>query len=311
MKYKTVLLLVTIGMLASCGASMEDQYRTALVTVEKNLASLAKGINTGTIRNATILKQYSRILKRQRPELAPLLTELEADATTSGPVYKGLQERLAGAGPQARDLTLTEKMKELESLNTAVQPAVYNDALSDPVNVLADLSEGKLARVNAIGKAAELQANKAKDYGAGSQLMGNHHYGHWSYGMGAAYWIWYPRYSYFGAMYGGNRYYYGAWAGNRGYSYYHDVGRNNYTSARQRSTQRAVEQRARKNYRSDKPFRSAYSKSRSGASGISKASTTRAKSAFRSPYASKSSSKYQSSTRNSRFRTSRGARRGK
>lgn len=311
MKYKSVLLLVTIGMLASCGASMEDQYRTALVTVGKNFATLAKGINTGTIRNATILKQYSRILKRQRPELAPLLTELEMDATTSGPVYKGLQERLASAGPQASDLTLAEKIKELESLNSAVQLPVYNDALSDTVNVIADLSEGKLARVNAISKAAELRANAAKDYGAGSQLMGNHHYGNWSYGMGAAYWIWYPRYSYFGSMYGGNRYYYSAWAGNRGYSYYHDVGRNNYTSSRQRASQQAVEQRAKKNYRGSKPFKSAYAKPRSGASGISKASTTRAKSAFRSPYASKSGSKYQSSARNSRSRTSRGTSRGK
>ena len=311
MKFKTVLLLVTIGMLASCGASMEDQYRSALVAVEKGFATLAKGISTGTIRNTVILKQYSRLLKRQRPELEPLLTELEKDATLSGPLYKGLQERLATASPAASDLTLTEKIKELESLSQAIIPAVYNDALSDSVNVVADLSEGKLARVNAISRAAELKANGAKDYGPGSQYMGNHHYGHWSHGMGGAYWIWGPRYSYFGSMYGGNRYYYGAWAGNRGYSYYHDVGRSNYTSARQRSTQRAVEQRAKKNYKSNKPFKSAYSKQRSGASGISKASTTRAKSAFRSPYASKSGSKYQSSARNSRSRTSRGTSRGK
>jgi hypothetical protein len=310
-KYKTVLLLVTIGMLASCGASMEDQYRTALVAVEKGFATLAKGISTGTIRNAVILKQYSSVLKRQRPELEPLLNELELDATLSGPLYKGLQERLSSVSPDAGDLTLTEKIKELESLNQAIIPAVYNDALSDSVNVVADLSEGKLARVNAISREAELKANGAKDYGAGSQYIGNHHYGHWGHGMAGAYWMWGPRYSYFGSMYGGNRYFYNDWAGNRGYSYYHDVGRSSYTSARQRSTQKAVEQRAKKNYKSNKPFKSAYSKPRSGASGISKASSTQAKSAFKSPYASKSRSKYQSSARNSSSRTSRGTSRGK
>jgi hypothetical protein len=310
-KFKSVLLLATIGMLASCGESMEDQYRLSLVAVEKGFATLAKGITTGTIRNTVILKQYSLLLKRQRPELEPLVNELELDATLSGPLYKGLQERMASVGPDASDLTLTEKIQELSSLKQAIIPAVYNDALSDTVNVLADMSEGKLARVNAISKQAELKANGAKDYGPGSQYIGNHHYGHWGHGMGGAYWIWGPRYTYFGSMWGGNRYYYSDWAGNRGYSYYHDVGRTNYASSRQRGTQRAVEQQAKKNYKSNKPFKSAYSKPRSGASGISKASSTQAKSAFKSPYASKSGSKYQSSARNSRSRTSRGTSRGK
>ncbi len=311
MNLKAVLLLVASGMLVSCGASMEEQYQMAYVAAEKDLASLAKTLNSGSIRNANILKQYSRLLKRQRPELVPLLNGLELDATSSGPVYKDLQERLAAVSPESIDSTLTEKIKELDSLRGAAQPAVYNDALSDTVNVIADLSEGKLARVNAISKAAELQANGAKDFGAGSQMIGNHHYGHWSHGSGGSFWVWYGQYAFFSRMFGGHRYYYNDWASHRSYSYYNDVGRNNFTSAKQRKSQLAVEQRAKKNYRSNKPFKSAYAKPRSGASGMSKASMTRSKSAFKSPYASKSGSRYSSSTRNSGFRTSRGASRGK
>ena len=185
--------------------------------------------------------------------------------------------------------------------------------MSDTVNVIADLSEGELARVNAVSKQTDLKANSSKDYGAGSQYMGNPHYGRWSHGSGGSFWVWYGQYRFFGSMFGGRRYYYNDWAGGRGYSYYHDVGRNSYTSRSQRAAQGDVDRRARKQFGRSGKFRSPYSKSRTGATGMSKSSLASQKSAFKSPYGkrSASTSKYQSSTRNSGFRTSRGASRGK
>ena len=42
--------------------------------------------------------------------------------------------------------------------------------LSDPLNAIADMSDGALARINAMSKASELLANGAEDFGAGSQF---------------------------------------------------------------------------------------------------------------------------------------------
>ena len=176
--------------------------------------------------------------------------------------------------------------------------SAYNDALSDTVNVLADLSNGELARVNAVSQQAEQRMNRSKDHGAGSQYIGNPHYGRWSHGSGGSFWAWYGQYAFFSSMLGGRPYYYHNWSRNRGYSYYHDVGRSNYTSRSQRTRQAATETRARKQFGSG-GHKSPYAKTRSGASGLSKASTT--------PRRSYSSG----SSRSSGFRTSRGVSRGK
>jgi len=185
--------------------------------------------------------------------------------------------------------------------------------MADTVNVIADLSNGELARVNSVSKDTEIRMNSAKDYGAGSQYIGNPNYGHWSHGSGGSFWAWYGQYHFFSSMFGGNRYYYNDWSGRRGYSYYHDIGRNSYTSRSQRAAQGDVQRRARKQFGSSGNFKSPYAKSRTGAMGISKGSRAQQNSAFKSPYAKSpnTTSKYQSSTRNSGFRTSRGRSRGK
>ena len=43
---------------------------------------------------------------------------------------------------------------ELQRIEAAANPTVYNDSLVDVVNVLADMSDGKLARLN-VPKTAE------------------------------------------------------------------------------------------------------------------------------------------------------------
>lgn len=308
-------IIVTGCLLVSCGSSGKAQLAGALLSTERRLQELEQSLNAGSIRNAGILRQYAKILRAKRPELAALLSELEKESGTSGPVFKDLQSRFRGVknGTEYFE-SWTDKVAELKAIQSAAQPAVYNDALSDTVNVIADMSAGELARVNAVSQRAEQQANQSKNYGAGSQYIGNPRYGQWNHGSGGSFWAWYGQYHFFSSMLGGRRYYYNDWAGGRGYSYYHDVGRNSFTSPRQRVAQRDVQQRAQKQYgRSGRSFSSPYAKSRTGAKGISRASTAQKKSAFKSPYASSRSSrsKFQSSTRGSRSRTSRGFSRGK
>ena len=308
--------MILIGLLVGC-SSGDAQVESELLSAERRLDELQKSLSAGSLRNAAIIRQYTQILKQDRPELSSLLSVLEKEATLENPLYLSLRQRFDGIKSDTENFeSWTEKVEELQSIQTAADTAVFNDAMSDTVNVIADLSNGSLARVNAVSKEAEMALNNSKDQGAGSQYVGNPHYGHWSHGSGGSIWAWYGQYAFFSSLMGGRNHYYNDWAGSRGYSYYHDMGRNNYSSRSQRSSMQATEQRSRKQFGSSGKFKSPYAKTRSGASGMSRASTAQSKSLFKSPYAksgssSKSSSKFQSSTRSSGFRTTRGASRGK
>jgi len=315
--YRTLAAILMLGLLVGC-SSGDAEVEAELLGAERRLDELGKSLNSGALRNATIIKQYSQVLKQERPELSPLLSVLEKEATEENPLYVSLRHRFDGVknGSESYDSWI-EKVEELQSLQVAADTSVFNDAMSDTVNVIADLSGGSLARVNAVSKETELALNNTNDQGPGSQYVGNPHYGHWSHGSGGSFWAWYGQYAFFSSMLGGRNYSYNNWAGSRGYSYYHDMGRNNYSSRSQRSGMQDVEQRSRKQFGNSGKFKSPYAKTRNGASGLSRASTAQRKSLFKSPYsksgssASKSASKFQSSTRNSNFRTTKGASRGK
>ena len=305
-----ILIVGLVLLLQGCSsgkARVEDQ----LAAVEQNLNGIRDALNANGIRNATIIRQYSEVLKNKRPELRSLLVELEKDATVKGPLFLGLEDRLQKVRDGAGFDSWTEKLDEASRLNSATGRETYNDALSDTVNVLADLSEGELARVNAISQSAEKTLNKSRDQGPGSQYVGNPHYGHWSHGAGGSFWAWYGQYAFFSSMFGRNHYYHN-WSGNRGYSYYHDVGRNHYSSRTQRASQRDVDNRSRKQFGTQGRYKSPYARTRGGSAGLSSGSRGLQKSTFKSQYSSSGkTSKFQSSSRSSGFRTSSGISRGK
>ena len=312
-RIRLLFCIVVAALVLSGCSSGERMVEDALANTDRGLQDLNTAIDQGRVRNATIIKQYVRILKSSRPELAPLLVELENDGTTQGPLFKSLKNRFQGIKDNTEQFpSWKEKHAELVAIANGANLSIYNDALSDTVNVIADLSRGELARVNAVSQEVEQKMNKSSDYGAGSQLIGNPHYGRWSHGSGGSFWAWYGQYAFFSSMFGGRRHYYNDWGSNRGYSYYHDYGRNNYTSRSQRASQRNVDTRARKQFGSRGGYKSPYSKSRAGSSGISRNSTAQQQSLFKSQYGKSSrSSKFQSTSRNSSYRTSRGISRGK
>ena len=312
----TSLLAAVLGV-AGCGSSGSAQVEGELLSTENRLRQLEEAINGGALRNATLIRQYADILTERRPELAPLLRQLKKEAGTDSPIYKSLKDRFQRAKDGTETFeNWTDKVAELQSIQSGADTSVYNDALSDTVNVIADMSDSELARVNAVSQEQEQKLNSSKSYGAGSQYVGNPHYGHWSHGSGGSFWAWYGQYAFFSSMFGRDRYYYNDWAGGRGYSYYHDVGRNSYTSRRQRSDMADVDRRAQKQFRSSGRYQSPYAKQRSGSSGLSARSTAQRKSVFKSKYvssgsSSRYSSSYSSGSRNSGSRTSRGVSRGK
>ena len=310
---KTVLLLSCLTLSACTSQEQEWQefLNTSLRSTETYLDNLKSQINRGLIKNTKILKSYSNYLHREKPELDEIIKALALDTDANGPTYQGLVLRLEQAKAEIRDAPQQGKeavetiWAELDLIKGAASPDIYGMMLTDPINVLADMSEGKLARVEAMSKAAATRANAATDMGPGSQLVGNPSYGSWrSDSSGSSFWVWYGQYAMFSSLFR-SPIYYGGWAGGRSYSYYHDYGRSHYTSPRQRQAQTTVNNQAKsKLQQSGKSFQSPDAKTKTGASRtVSKPRS--GSGGFKSAYAKSSSA------RSSASRTSRSSRRGK
>lgn len=322
-----ITILACIILLSGCGDPVRDQIQAQLPITEKQITQLGQKLQNDEVQNAKLLKGYANTLSEQHPQFTPLINELKKDASTEGPLYKSLLNRLDIAKNQPEMFASPqERLEELLSLFQAADPQLYSDALSDPVNVLADVSKGELPRVNALSKEQSLAANGAEDFGVGEQLIGNPSYGQWQTSSnGTSFWMWYGMYRMFDDIFDNRRgrISYGRWGSSRNYSYYNDYGRTRYSSPSQLKRQNQVENRTRKSFESrGQKFSSAYSKNRTGASGISNKSKTaqasanrfKANTAKKSAYAkssSKSASSKSASFRNSSSSTSRGTRRGK
>jgi hypothetical protein len=323
--WKLISLLFILQLLAGCESKLEQTQKTIsqqVLTTEQSLERLGTAIETGTIRNARLLSEYARVLKQQKPEFTRIADLIAEDATRKGPLYENLAMRLNDV--RSETVTLDNAgllLDELTRINEASKQSLFNDALTDPINVLADMSDGQLARVGAISQYAEQSSGDGADYGAGSQMVGNPNYGGWQSGSnGTSFWQWYGMYRMLGDLTG--RVGYSNWSQNRRYSYYNDYGRSRYTSPKQSVKQAAVETKTRKSFqRKGQSFSSPYAKTRSGSAGLSRSSYTPTKTAssYSKPKKSFTSSnstgsKATSSSgsfRNSGSRTSRGVSRGK
>ncbi|MCL1137586.1 hypothetical protein [Shewanella pneumatophori] len=312
-----VLTVLMVFALAGCGDDRPEQIAKYQQLTQQRLDTLSNMLNDGQVRNANLLKQYVQVLEKQKPELSPLLNELATDATNRGPMFTSLTRRLTDTQNAANYVDLDQQLAEVENLYQAADPSLFNDMLSDPLNVVADMSDGALARVNSISREAAALANGSEDFGAGSQLVGNPAYGSWQTGSnGMSFWAWYGMYSMFSNLTRGPIGY-DRWSSRRNYSYYNDVGRYRYTSPKQARAQTQTYERTKKQFSSQgKKFDSPYAKSRTGSTSLSRQSsstpkasstgrTASSKSKFRSNYSK------DSSFRNSSSRTTRGVRRGK
>lgn len=323
LKNAFLLLLITLSAVSlfGCGGDpVKEQIIQQLPITEQRVAQLGESLNNGQVRNANLINQYADKVLEAKPDLSPLISEFRKDASIDGPMFKALLDRVNTAKNQPQMFESTQALyNELLNIYQAADPVLYSDALSDPLNVLSDMSDGQLPRINSLSKTASKQANNAQDFGTGEQLIGNPSYGQWQTGSnGMSFWAWYGMYSMMGDIFG-RRTYYNDWGRSRNYSYYNDYGRTRYSSPRQLKTQTQLDTRTKKSFASrGQKFTSPYSKSRTGSSSLSSQSKTAQSSAKRfrsdsvkkSSYANKSKSK-SSSFRNSNTNTSRGFRRGK
>ncbi len=315
-----LLIIITTLSLFGCGDPVKEQVEQQLPITEQRVTQLGDALTNGQVRNASLIKQYADKVMVNKAHLAPLINEFRKDASTDGPMYKALLDRINTAKSQPQMFESSQALyNELLNIYQAADPVLYSDALSDPLNVLADMSDGQLPRINSLSKAQSQQANNAQDFGTGEQLIGNPNYGNWQTGSnGMSFWAWYGMYSMMGDMFG-RRTSYNDWGRQRNYSYYNDYGRTRYSSPNQLKKQTSLDTRTKKSFSSrGQKFTSPYSKNRAGSSSLSSQSKTaqtsanrfRSNSVKKSSYASKSKSK-NSSFRNSNTNTSRGFRRGK
>jgi hypothetical protein len=314
-----LLIIVTTFSLFGCGDPVKEQIIQQTPITEQRVQQLGEALTDGQVRNASLINQYAAKVNQLKPQLAPLIAEFSKDATINGPMYKALLDRVNTVKNQPQMFDSNQALyNELLNIYQAADPILYSDALSDPLNVLADMSDGELPRINALSKAQSQQANNAQDFGTGEQLIGNPNYGNWQTGSnGMSFWAWYGMYSMMGDLFG-RRTSYNDWGRSRNYSYYNDYGRTRYSSPSQLKKQTQRDTRMKKSFASKgQKFSSPYSKSRAGSSSLSSQSKTAQTSAkrFRSDSVKKSSyskkSTKSSGFRNSNTNTSRGFRRGK
>lgn len=236
----SVVLLLTVA----CGGSGGDPVSVSpsqvaekidgrIQAAETALGQLNSSLDKNLVRNALMLKEYSRILKQQNSTLAPLLVNLEKDAGAEGALFQNLSNRLQ----QVRDNpeffeSPVARYQEVNSIVEAARPENFNNALIDVVNAVADMSNGMLPRIAVPPKSESLASNNAQDLGAGSQLIGNPAYGQWTNQGGTSIWEWYGMYAMFRDLVGGRSYSYGQWDRTRDWSYYSDIGRNKHGSYR-------------------------------------------------------------------------------
>jgi hypothetical protein len=305
-----VLLLCLSALLAGC-SSEKDKWQKQLdaqvLSTEVAIDRLKQRIDANHISNTALLKQYANIVKRDRPEVAQLADALAENAKTDGPIISGLEARLADAKsdvPRAISSGIEPVQNvynELSAIETAANPDTYGMMLTDPINVLADMSDGKLARVAAMSRDASARINDADDFGPGSQLVGNPQYGSWqTNSSGGSFWHWYGQYAFFSTLFR-SPIGYGGWSRNRDYSYYNDYGRSTYTSPAQRRSQNSVERRTRDRFaRSGKSFNSPYSKTKQTTSQVarsqSRLQSQRKPSSFSRPASKSTTSSYRSSS---------------
>jgi hypothetical protein len=318
---KSIILLLLL-LLCACADPIKEQVTQQIPLTEQRIELLAQALTDGQVRNANLIKQYGERLLTDKPSYKPLIDEFLKDTGTQGPMFVALVDRLNTVKNQPQMFESSQAIyDELLNLYQAADPVLYSDALSDPLNVLADMSEGTLPRVNALSKAQSLAANKAQDFGTGEQLIGNPAYGNWTTGSnGMSFWAWSGMYSMMGDLFGSRRTYYNDWGRSRNYSYYNDYGRKRYSSPSQLRKQTDLDTRTKKSFQSrGQKYTSAYSKNRTGASGISSQSKSAQTSANRfaskannkSAYAKSSKNAKNASFRNSKSTTSRSFRRGK
>lgn len=230
--------------LSGCSDPEFEKASISIKTAEVDLISLASSLDSSsqsaivTLPNLKYLKQYANVVRKISPDMSAIIATLEAEGTVAGGSYTFLSQRLEKAqqtfetsGKKSRDAAIFVS-QEATAISVAAKPDVFNDSLVDVINVLADMSGGKLPKLK-FGETAD------KTMPPTQHLVGNSRYGSWNNSSGSSLWVWYGQYRLFSDVLGwrsGYRYNQNDWYRNRSASYHGDVGRHYYGTQQNNKT---------------------------------------------------------------------------
>jgi len=304
---KNLMLLSVMAMLVACGSDpikpIFEEIKANYSAAESALSSLNNQLDSGTGRNAILIKSYASLAREKKPQFKEIIDVFESEATKEGPTYKQIVGRLTHAKTQVSQKPRTEEegiSTNVELLNIRSAISNYDAMLVDALNVLSDFTDGELPKVREI-EFADYQSEKGE---VGSEYVGNSSYGQWKTDTnGNSFWHWYGQYAFFSHMFR-SPYYYDNWSYNRRPSYHHDRSQGVYTSPDSRKNNTDALSRTKKTYSAKgKSFKSPYAKNTKikGVSGSTQKSSTKKvyKSSYSKPRSSSSSSSKSSSKKSS------------
>ncbi len=314
-----IMTLFIILLIAGCTSDEErwlNKLESRAADASREISTLETRLAQGTLPNARLLSQYARYVKSHNPELSEIADTLAVEGTTESLMFTNLKARLQTVNSQIKkaasqgEQASVAAWQEIDAIFSGARSNNFNMMLTDQINVLADMSDGKLGRVESLSKQASLAANKSTDFGHGSQLVGNPNYGRWKTdSSGSSAWQWFAMYAMFSSMHR-SPIYYDRWSYGRDYSYYGSVGRHYYNSPKQRTGQSQVNKRYSDKFANKgKKFQSPYAKPKATSAKVAQQRRNIAKSSFQSKYSR--NSRGSASSRNASSRTSRSSSRGK
>lgn len=299
-----LMLIFSVILITGCTSKQEKmriKVESRVIETDRAIKGLKTHLSNVTLPNARILAQYAKYVKNKKPELSEIIDSLANEGTADSLMFKNLQTRFNQVKQKINAGSVYGVYDELGLIQSGVNFNTYNMMLTDQINVLADMSDRQLGRVESLSKQASIAANRSVDYGAGSQLVGNPNYGHWrTNSSGTSVWTWIAMYAMFNSI---NRspIYYNRWSSRRDYSYYGSVGRNYYSSPTQTSSQKTLNKKHTDKFaKQGKKFQSPYAKPKVASAKVSQQRRNIAK-----------QSRGIASSRGASSRTSRSSSRGK
>ncbi|MCH2037497.1 MAG: hypothetical protein MK137_02755 [Rickettsiales bacterium] len=233
-----LVVLVTV----SCSDPVKDELESLAPSVSKKIEDLNTKLDNNDLTNAIILKDYAKKLKKTHPEYTSVANEFLKETKPDNDRIVSMEKRFKEIMDEPKKFrSHKERLIEMASLANASDSQIYNDSLIDPINTMADLSQGSLQRLQ--------ESRSKRNADEVSRLVGNPNYGRWENRGGQSIWVWLAAYSIFNNL--TTPYYYHSWYYNRPWSYYHDYGRDIYSGRadrRNRERTHSSNQRKLKDY---------------------------------------------------------------
>jgi hypothetical protein len=231
------LIIGLLLLLSGCGNDYAEQIQKNHTLVTQHLHTLGTKLRNKELTNSKIVSIYATKLARIKPDLSPVADAMAKDATDKGMLYQGLVERLQKVNKDPENKQEFQLANQsLASIDMGADPIVFNDALLDLINTMAELSGGELDTIS-IPKDSQSAHARGENITPGSYLVGNPSYGQYQENSsGQSMWHWYGQYAFFSSLFRGNGYNqnpirYNDWNTRPRHSYYNDYGRSSYGSS--------------------------------------------------------------------------------